>query len=51
MATEGQTLSETPCHAQREEPEENDENTEELGIQLAAFVRENVCRNATKQFF
>ncbi len=25
--------------------------TEELGIQLAAFVRENVCRNATNSFF
>lgn len=42
VATEGQTLSETPCHALREEPEEDNENIEKLGIQLAAFVRANV---------
>lgn len=41
-ATEGQTLSEIPCHALREEPEEDNENIEELGTHLVAFVRDNV---------
>lgn len=43
-AIEGQTLSETPCHALREEPEEDSENIEVIWLEiwLAIFLRDNV---------